>query len=266
MFSDHFFIDVKKISIAHEFTLDRVNGCAYPLGRTLYGLVYVLEGGATYRFSDGKRLSVVTGDTIFLTPNASYSIVTDGDFRHYTVNFDIHRETSAAELSEEPYCLLRGEGTEQFRRAFAELIHVWRARKSGYEMQAIGRLYEILSNFYFEYVNRWRSASYRSLRTAREYVEQHFDQPISLGQLARISSMSVTNFRREWKKLYDETPMQYRDSIRLHCAREYLSSGYYTVSEIARACGFEDVSYFIRFFRKKTGITPGDYKSQSQDV
>jgi AraC-like DNA-binding protein len=72
--------------------------------------------------------------------------------------------------------------------------------------------------------------------------------------------MSVTNFRREWKKIYAEAPIQYRDSIRLYYAKEYLSSGYYTVSETAEKCGFDDVSYFVRLFKKKTGLTPGEFK------
>lgn len=55
--------------------------------------------------------------------------------------------------------------------------------------------------------------------------------------------------------------MQYRDAIRLYYAKEYLNSGYYTVTEIAEKCGFDDVSYFVRFFRKRTGTPPGTYKN-----
>ena len=75
--------------------------------------------------------------------------------------------------------------------------------------------------------------------------------------------MSVTNFRREWKKRYAESPMQYRDTVRLTYAQEYLNSGYYTISEIARKCGFDDVSCFVRFYKKKTGMAPGNAKKQS---
>ena len=57
--------------------------------------------------------------------------------------------------------------------------------------------------------------------------------------------------------------MQYRDSIRLYYAKEYLNSGYYTVSEIAEKCGFDDVSYFVRFFKKRTGTPPGAYKKRN---
>ena len=129
-------------------------------------------------------------------------------------------------------------------------------------MQAVGCLYELISLFYSDSINRQNAAFYRRLIHAKEYIEQYFYQPISLEKLAKLSNMSVTNFRREWKKLYSETPLQYRDSIRLYYAKEYLNSGYYTVTEIAEKCGFDDVSYFVRFFKQKTGFTPGEFKKK----
>ena len=129
-------------------------------------------------------------------------------------------------------------------------------------MQATGCLYELLSLFYFDCINRQNDTSYHRLLPAREYIEQYFHQLISLEELAKLTNMSATNFRREWKKIYSEAPMQYRDSIRLYYAKEYLNSGYYTVSEIAEKCGFDDVSYFVRFFKKKTGRTPNEFKKE----
>ena len=94
------------------------------------------------------------------------------------------------------------------------------------------------------------------------HIERHFASSISLTELARLTDMSVTHFRREWKKHYHITPLEYRNSIRLSFARELILSGYYTVSEITEKCGFDDIDYFIRFFKKHTGIMPFKYKQQ----
>ena len=128
-------------------------------------------------------------------------------------------------------------------------------------MQAVGCLYELLSLFYLAYSDN-RSAPLCRLLPAREYIEQHFAEEIRLEVLAAFCNMSVTNFRREWKKRYPESPLQYRDAIRIEYAKEYIRSGYYTISEIAEKCGFEDPSYFARFFKKQTGLTPGETKKQ----
>ncbi len=262
IFTDGFFLDVKKIHIAHEFILDRVHKCEYPLGRLHCGFVYALNGKADYHFFTGERITVTDGDVLFLLPHAAYSIVTEKDFKHYTVNFDIHEDTSRLESLNKPYCLLRGENTAQIKRSFIRLTNIWMSKKTGFEMRAIGCLYEMLSTFYFDYINRQNAAPHQRLLHAKEHIEQHFDEAVTLEQLAKLSNMSVTNFRREWKKIYAEPPLQYRDTIRLYYAKEYLSSGYYTISEIAEKCGFDDVSYFVRFFKKQTGLTPGAYKKQ----
>ena len=259
MFSNDFSIDVKSIQIAHEFTLDSARKCEYPTGRGSYGLVCVLEGCAEYRFAGGERIRVSPGDCLLIPPSSAYFIETQTAFRHYTVNFDIHEECSSINALDAHARLLQCKSTEQIEISFKRLVHLWSAKKPCFEMQATGLLYELLSLFYLAYTKE-RSPVDNRLQIARTYIEQHFDQPITLAHLAHLSSMSVTNFRREWAKQYAEPPMQYRDSIRLYYAKEYLLSGYCTVSEAAKKCGFDDVSYFIRFFKKKVGTTPGAMK------
>ena len=255
-----FFMDISKINLAHEFVIDRVQKCEYLQGRGYYGFVYVLEGSAEYRFTSGTRVTVTTGNMLFLTPNTAYTINTEKSFRHYTVNFEVDEARSRLDmLSNIPYYVGTG-ANELFERSIKKIVTLWEEKKSGYEMEAIGRLYILMSHFYADYTDNRDTYKKNRLLSAREYIEQNFNKAIKLEYLASLCNMSVTNFRREWKKRYSESPLKFRDSIRLHYANEFLSSGYYTVNEIAEKCGFEDSSYFTRFFKKKTGITPGKAK------
>ncbi len=260
LFNNDLFLDVKKIYIVHEFILDRVHRCEYPNGRRQFGIVYALSGKAEYRFFTGERITITEGDVLFLSPHAAYSIITEKEFKHYTVNFDIHKHSSQLHFLDKPYCLLTEVNTEQIKRSFSKLNTLWITKKTGYEMRSMSYLYELLSLFCFELTNNQHSEGQKRLRSAKEYIEQHFTHPICLEELAALSNMSITNFRREWKKQYAQSPLQYRDSIRLYYAKEYLNSGYYTVSEIAEKCGFDDTNYFVRFFKKNVGITPGAFK------
>lgn len=262
LFSSCFFVDIKRIDIAHEFTLDRIHKCQYPFGRGCFGLVYILDGQAEYRFFTGEHINVAKGDLLFLPSKSAYVIETLGAFRHYTVNFDIHTESSSLDLLESSHSLLQNKNSERFEMIFKRLVNMWNTKKTGYEMQAVGILYELLSIFFLEYTGKNGRTTDRRLLSTKEYIEQNFDKMIRLEDLAKLAGMSVTNFRREWSKRYPEPPMQYRDSIRLYYAKEYLNSGYYTVSEVAEKCGFEDASYFVRFFKKKTGVTPGCIKKK----
>ena len=261
MFSDHPYIDVKKIHIAHEYTLDQMKKCEYPRGRGSYGLVYAIKGEAEYHFGTGEHINVVSGDILFAFPESAYTIVTTKPFRHYTINFDIYKDASTLQALGSSHYLLRNDNMQPPERIFKKLVDIWNQKGFGYEMQATGVLYELLSFLYLNYLNPTNNISKQRLQSAKEYIEQNFDKPIHLEQLAYLSNMSVTNFRREWTKLYAESPIRYHDSIRMYFAKEYLNCGYYTVAEVAKMCGFDDVSYFIRFFKKKTGMTPSVFKN-----
>ena len=259
MIFDDFYLDIKRITHAHEAVLDPAHRCEYPLGRRHYGFVYALSGQAEYRFFTGERFVLKGGDTLFLAPNAAYSIVTENSFCHYTVNFDIHEEDSKADFAK-PYYLHRESA--RIKEQFCSLVKVWQTKKNGYEMRAVGLLYELAQDFFSDGVCETVNSVRHRLVTVKEYLDGSFNEDITLEGLARMADMSVTNFRREWKRAYGKTPIQYRDSVRLYYAKEYLESDYYTVAEIAERCGFDDASYFVRFFKKKTSLTPMTYKKQ----
>ena len=259
-----FHFNINKIRLAHEHTLDEYNRCEYLQGRGLYGLVLPLSGDAEYRFTNGERKKISPGDVFVISANAAYSIIKKCKFKHYTLNFDIHEDSSNTEFLKGGYCSLRTENHEQYRQIFKKLTVLWQAKSAGYEMRLLSYAYEMLSMFLTElYETTHTTQAHRRLFPSKEFIEQNFDKDFSLEMLAKISDMSITNYRREWTKAYKETPLQYRDRLRISYAKDFLLSGYYSISEVGARCGFKDTSYFVRFFKKHTGISPGNYKKSS---
>ena len=259
MLLDKGFFSIKRIRIAHEYVLDRVHRCAYPSGRGHFGIVYALSGEAEYRFSTGERIKITKGSVILLSPDAAYTLITKGEFAHYTVNFDINEDETEVEEKDLHYYLLATNGNGEIRRIFKELVSTWSSKRTGYEMRATGYLYEIFSVFLRE-LEDGGEGSDRRLSEVRQYIEKHFDEQITLERLASVADMSVSSFRRLWRHSFNESPIEYRDSVRIFYAKEFLASGYYSISEVAKKCGIEDVSYFVRFFKKACAVTPGEYR------
>lgn len=261
MKNNSFYVNISKIIVAHKFTLNKNNKCAYPKGRKYYGLIYCISGEAEYCFSSKKCIKIKKGDVFLLSPHASYSIVVKEEFIHYTVNFEINDDFSIIDFSNDSFYLIVPKTTEIYYHKFKETVAQWNSNKFSSEMLATAQLYELLAILISEiYENNYNVNMNLLLQPAKEYIDNNFKKNITLDVLANISNMSVSNFRREWLKLYKESALQYRDKIRLRYSKEYLNSGFYTVSEIASKCGFSDVNYFIRFFKKHTGISPGKYK------
>ena len=262
---DRFFLDIKEIYIAHEYEITEENKCDYTLGRGSYGLVFCISGSATYRFTNGEVLNVKAGDLLMIGKNSAYKIVLPKPFKHYTVNFDIHDGSSSLPITQDGYFKTSPQNFDEYKRAFKELTK--NRELIGDElrdMNTVGRLYSILGMLFKDEEEKTQETyQYRRLMPAKSYIEQNFGDNITLDTLAKIANMSITNFRREWLRAYGETSVQYRDRRRLESAVSYLMSGCYNVNEVAALLGFEDVSYFVRFFKKKTGLTPGEVKKQN---
>lgn len=254
-----FHIDVKRVAVAHKFVLRAEKRCAYTHSRLQYGLLTAIEGEAEYHLSGGEVFTLREGDVLFLPPQAPYTTVLSKDFKHYTVNFDIHEESSDDMFGDKRYILLHADNISAYRRVFDSASELWQQKPVGFEMRVFACIYELLALFFSDFAEMGPNSAARRLLPAKEYIDKNVGRSVDIKTLASLVHMSPTNFRREWQKAFGETSMQYRDRVRLSYAKEYLLSGYYTVLEVSDKCGFSDVAYFVRFFKKHTGMSPRAY-------
>ena len=97
-----------------------------------------------------------------------------------------------------------------------------------------------------------------------EVVESHYNSNLSLEQMAFLSGQSLSTFKREFKKHFDDTPANYIRNKRMKKAADLLRHSSLSVSEISFQVGYEDSSYFSRLFHKKFNILPSDYRKSNQ--
>ncbi|MEP2978208.1 MAG: AraC family transcriptional regulator [Lentilitoribacter sp.] len=80
--------------------------------------------------------------------------------------------------------------------------------------------------------------------------------------LANTAGMSRTSFAVSFQKKMTMTPLQYVTSWRMEIAKKALSKTSNTISDAAERAGYASDSAFARVFKKETGITPAQFKSQ----
>lgn len=95
------------------------------------------------------------------------------------------------------------------------------------------------------------------------YIEHHFKE-ISLEQLALAFNFSTSYCSRIIKKYTNESFTEILLSIKFTKAKNLLETSNHTISQIAEQCGFNNIEHFNRFFKKKFGQTPGQYRKQFQ--
>jgi len=93
-------------------------------------------------------------------------------------------------------------------------------------------------------------------------VRTYLFQPLTLEELAELSNRSLATFKRDFQRYYHTSPRQWINRQRLQHARLLLQTTEQSVSDTALACGFENVSHFIRIFRREFGITPQMMRTQ----
>lgn len=96
------------------------------------------------------------------------------------------------------------------------------------------------------------------------YINEHFPENLSLDTLAEAATLSPYYFSRLFAKETGLTPHQYLLDTRISNAKYMLTTTDYILKEIADRCGFSDESSFCTTFRKRTGMTPLQYKEFRQ--
>ena len=91
----------------------------------------------------------------------------------------------------------------------------------------------------------------------------HLDGEISLHALAGRAGVSDSYLSARFKEETGETLSQWVRGRRVERAKELLSRENPSIAQVAEQVGVLDVSYFIRLFRRETGMTPGEYRAQS---
>jgi AraC-like DNA-binding protein/CheY-like chemotaxis protein len=101
---------------------------------------------------------------------------------------------------------------------------------------------------------------------AINYIRENLSGDVSLTRLAREANLSKFHFCRLFKKHIKLSPKEFVGYLRVQRAKELLIRDDLNVSMVSAEIGYNDVSNFIRQFKKITGITPSDYKSSFRKI
>lgn len=99
------------------------------------------------------------------------------------------------------------------------------------------------------------------IESALDYMQQHYAQPITIDDMIQSVHLSKYHFIRLFSRTMGATPYSYLLSFRINTAKTLLRTTEHSIAEIAEACGFCDTSNFIVQFKKRTGQTPTQYRT-----
>ncbi|WP_025113860.1 helix-turn-helix domain-containing protein [Lysinibacillus fusiformis] len=105
---------------------------------------------------------------------------------------------------------------------------------------------------------------HQQLQKAIQFIEEHFDEQLSISEVAKYISFSPTHFSRLFKKETGRNFVDYVAFTRIIKTLPFLRKFDYTVDKISSTCGFNTPNYYSLTFKKYVGISPTDYRNTKE--
>ncbi len=241
-------------------------------GRVLadHQIIYISSGRGWFESRGTGRRAIESGDVFLLFPGVWHRYAPDP-----ATGWDEHWVGFAGETAvrlvrngffARRTPVLRVAREEAVLGAFGDIMDAIEAHPPALQQVLGGLTARLLALIYSASQDRLpadapgRDAIRGALRAMHAGPAGTFDFPA----LARRLHVSYTSFRRAFAHQTGMGPRQYLLQLRIAHARTLLAGGNRSVKEIAAESGFESEPYFCRLFKKRTGLTPGEWRTRSR--
>jgi AraC-like DNA-binding protein len=150
-----------------------------------------------------------------------------------------------------------------------EIVEIFTLEPTAYELQIKANLYIIFSimlsntNSVKDNLNVFvKNYKTENIKKVLSYIQENYQNKISISELAELTNMSNGHFYRFFKQMTRNTPIDYINSNRVNQAASLLTDTDNTISRIAFEVGFDNISYFIKMFKKYQKCTPREYRNR----
>ena len=160
------------------------------------------------------------------------------------------------------------EGYAEIKDTFIRALDCFKNKQPFYEMLLKEKLLHILILlFSYGYIresddSHITSENRRHIKSALEYITDHYSEKISISEMAQLAGFSENYFMSLFRQYVGMSCIQYVNHYRIQKAAHALEETTKSVSEIAMTHGFDNISYFNLQFRRTFGMTPREFRSK----
>ena len=155
-------------------------------------------------------------------------------------------------------------GTDGAHGLVARLFETMEGELPGYEFSVTGLLWQLMGEMVRASAGRVsapvKDRHTEQMKRVLRRIRRDYGEALTLDDLATEADMSPKYFCRAFRRITGRTPVDYLNYYRVECAGELLRMTEEPVTEVALSCGFNDLSYFSRAFRKYKGVSAQKYR------
>ncbi len=233
-------------------------------------LFYVTGGSGQFQIED-RIYDVSADDLIIIDPNVNHTEISlNSDPLEYIVVGAEGLELETNSSSDRHFRIISCRNfRDNIRFYLHQMLRESETKGSGYET-ICQDLMEILVIVLLRQTNfstvltPAKKNSTRLCTMVRRYIDTHYNENITLDLLTDMTHVSKYYLVHAFSEEYGVSPIRYVLTRRIEEARQLLKNDDYTLSFISRMLGFSSQSYFSQIFKKIVGVSPRDYRLQSQ--
>ena len=240
--------DLLSLSILDVLYLDQKNVSMMNVGRNFDAISFRIRSDACLK-TDKSSHQMGNGSVCFSPANLNYR--RDASMDELIV---IHFHT--AERTEKNIITFTPHNTEKFSMLFKKILNRWEKAEIGYKYECTSILYEIFAECHRQYPPKKTS----KIQPSVDYLTENYTSPeLTIKDVADKSFISEVYFRKLFKEEFGISPQKYITKLKIQRAVFLMSTGYYSLKEIALMSGYEDYKYFSVEFKREKGISPSKY-------
>lgn len=236
-------------------------------------LFYVIEGQGQFLI-ENQTYPVSANDLVIVNPNVLHTEVSlnASPLRYIVLGVEGLELTVDSDDNNTNFCILNIKNIrETILQYFQNMLTEIETKKTGYEL-ICQDLMEILivllgrqTNFSTMLTPVTKKTS-RLCGSAKRYIDNHYQENITLDQLAEICHVSKYHLAHAFTEEYGISPINYLISKRLSEAEHLLRTTDFSLSLISNTTGFSSPSYFAQIFKKQRGFSPTEFRKKIKKV
>lgn len=240
-----------------------------------FEMIYLENGLANFSI-DGSLYKLVPGQFLFVNCGSIHSGQAVDNPEAYAIVFhlrmlfsdevDICKNKYLIPLQNRKVLVSSFIQDENVKEDICEIIKYFKQKDYGYELMIKGLLFKIIfrlfNNNYVKKDLHDKDFGFKleKIKTVLDYINSNYSTPLKIEELSKMANLSKFYFCRLFKEITHLTPVDYINKFRIERAVEFIKNTDMSISDIAFEVGFNNISYFIKIFKRYIGVTPLQYK------
>ncbi len=235
-----------------------------PEGYGVHQILFCTRGSGTLKIH-GAQYTIEKNTFFYLPPHLPHEYYPDSSpWETCWITFNGENiSATLGKLDLDTYRVLNIAEPDMLLALFHRIYTTLKANDADCGYICSGFLYNFLIELFLCAKNRhtgYRYQQNRLIRPILEYLDEHYASDITLDQLASLVHVTPQHLCKVFRECLNMRPFEYLARKRIQEAKKLLIEKKLSISDVGKAVGYKDNSYFCAVFKKQEMVSPSEFR------